>query len=96
MQTFDADEASSDARSKSGNLPVDAWGEQQANMLNVDGFGQIYAESMALPIKDGANHLSLTSEEHGFVVSNNYTVQYPGGAFYTMSTGLVGSLSCTQ
>lgn len=96
MLTFDTDGASSDARSKSGNLRADAWGQQQANMLNVDGFGQIYAESLALFTKDAADQLFLTSEENAFVVSDNYTVRYPGGAFYTMSTGLVSSLDCTR
>lgn len=55
MQTFDADGASSDAGSKSPNLRADAWGQQQANLLNVDGFGQIYAESMAFPTGDAAD-----------------------------------------
>ena len=96
IQTFDADGASSDASSKSGNLRADAWGQQQANLLNVDGFRQIYAESLALPTGDATDQPFLTSEENAFVVSDNYTVRYPGGAFYTMSTGLVSPLVCTR
>lgn len=72
-------------------MRAQSWGEQQANMMDVGGFGHIYAESMAFQTDDAGEQLSLASDEHAIVVSDNYTVRYPGGAFYTMSTGLVSS-----
>ena len=88
FQTFDAEQASSDFGGRGQDIQADEWGAQQANILNLDGFGHYYAESMVLQSRNAQN-VSLVSEEHAIVVSDNYTVQYPGGAFYTMSTGFV-------
>lgn len=85
MQTFDADEAASDPGSKSGDVIASTWDAVLA--LNLDGLGAFYAESIAFQDTDDAAELQAV------VVSDSYTVRYPGGAFYTMSTGLVGSYS---
>jgi hypothetical protein len=83
MQTFDAEEAASDPGSKRGDMIAREW--DAVLVLNLDGLGAFYAESIAFQGTDDAAALQAV------VVSDNYTLRYPGGAFYTMSTGLVGS-----
>ena len=80
MQTFDAVEAASDPRSRGEDLGVEVWDGQL--VLRVDGVGQRYAESMAFQTDDAEAQFPLL-----VAMSENYTVRYPGGANYTMSTG---------
>lgn len=88
IQSFDAEGTSTYPDSSSEDIAGDSWGAQQANVLNLQGVGQYYPECITLPTGD-AQQISLTSDEHSIVVSNNYTSQYIGGATYTLSTGFV-------
>lgn len=65
-----------------------AWGIVMSTLLGLEGSGQYFTDRMT--IWRGGDSSQLNYLDHqAMVVSNNYSVSYPGGASYTLDTGFV-------
>ena len=72
----------------SSELPGDQWDSWNAALLRMEGSGQYMEEPMTLHMY-GEYNKPWFLRNHTMMLSNNYTVNFPGGAFYTVNSGFV-------
>ena len=72
----------------SNEVSASQWDEWASALLQMQGSGQFYAERITLAENGDLNSPAFL-DHHGMMLSNGYTVNYPGGAKYTMDTGFV-------